>query len=199
MGTPEFWEREGAKHMDRRPSSLLNDSAYEAAGGFRIAVTGHRNLADKATLSFLRRSFGEQLARLRDAHPEGVTVVMGLAVGADTLAAEVAVGGGIPIEVGLASADFIEDFAPGPERVQFLTYCALSRSVHRLPFGERSGAAYLALGHWLVDTCDMLIAAWDGLPARGIGGTGDVVNYARAQRRPIVHLHTVRRTVEYID
>ena len=37
----------------------------------------------------------------------------------------------------------------------------------------------MAAGKSIVDSCEMLIAIWDGKPARGLGGTGDVVRYAR--------------------
>jgi hypothetical protein len=33
-------------------------------------------------------------------------------------------------------------------------------------------------GKVVVDRAEVLIAVWDGLPARGLGGTADVVAYA---------------------
>jgi hypothetical protein len=36
-----------------------------------------------------------------------------------------------------------------------------------------------------VDRSDVLLAVWDGQPARGPGGTGDVVAYARARGTPV--------------
>lgn len=161
----------------------------------RIAVTGHQRLGDAATEAFVQESFGAQLARLRDAHPHGIVALSGLAAGADTIFAEVALRGGLPVEACLAAPDIAENFAPGPERERFLTLCGMSRRVHRLPYAGRSNAAYMALGRWLVDSCDVLIAAWNGLPAAGEGGTADVVAYARAAGRPVIHLHTLARTV----
>lgn len=185
--------------MHGRPPTGLDSVRSPRERRFRVAVTGHRNVTSEATVGFVRRSFGEQLARIRNSHPEGVVAISGLAAGADSWFAEIALRGGLPLEVGLAYTDFIEDFAPGPERQQFKTFCALSQSIHQLPFNERSSAAYLALGHWLVDTCDLLIAAWDGLPARGLGGTGDVVAYARQRGRPVIHIHTLIHAVELLQ
>ncbi|WP_308204587.1 hypothetical protein [Frankia sp. R82] len=37
----------------------------------------------------------------------------------------------------------------------------------------------------LVDAADHIIAVWDGQPARGYGGTADVVAYARSLGRPV--------------
>lgn len=162
---------------------------------FRVAVTGHQHLGDAAAVAFVRRSLGEALAGLRDAHPEGLVALSGLAAGADTLFAETALRGGIPLYVALASADIVENFAPGPERERFLTLCALSHQVRRLPYPARSNEAYMALGRWLVDSCDLLVAAWDGRAAAALGGTGDVVAYARGRARPVIHIHTLERTV----
>jgi hypothetical protein len=118
-----------------------------------------------------------------------------LAEGADVLFAESALANGIALESCLACADVIENFAPGVQRDQHLALRARSRHIHRLPFTERSNAAYMALGRWLVDSCDLLVAAWNGLPAVAEGGTGDVVAYARSRGRPVIHIHTLQKTI----
>jgi hypothetical protein len=43
-----------------------------------------------------------------------------------------------------------------------------------------------------VDHCDVLIALWDGEPSRGRGGTKDVIDYARAQQRPVIRVWNER-------
>jgi hypothetical protein len=40
--------------------------------------------------------------------------------------------------------------------------------------------AFFDAGRQVADLCEVLIAVWDGRPARGMGGTADVVAYARA-------------------
>ena len=47
-------------------------------------------------------------------------------------------------------------------------------------------AAYRAAGHWVVDSCEILIAVWDGEQAAGLGGTGDVLGYALEQQRVVL-------------
>ena len=37
----------------------------------------------------------------------------------------------------------------------------------------------------MLKDADLLIAVWDGLPARGLGGTADVVAYARDHGIPV--------------
>lgn len=56
-----------------------------------------------------------------------------------------------------------------------------------LPFSEPSEEAFYAAGKAVVDACDWLIAVWDGEPARGLGGSADVVAYAR-NRGKVVHV-----------
>jgi hypothetical protein len=46
--------------------------------------------------------------------------------------------------------------------------------------------AYLDCGVETVNGADVLLALWDGQPARGKGGTADVVEYARALGKPLV-------------
>ncbi|GLF95217.1 hypothetical protein SYYSPA8_12990 [Streptomyces yaizuensis] len=48
--------------------------------------------------------------------------------------------------------------------------------------------AHQAGSELLVDRCDLLIAIWDGSPARGYGGTADVVHYARRSSTPVTIL-----------
>lgn len=47
------------------------------------------------------------------------------------------------------------------------------------PFVESTEQAHLAAGQAVVDRSERLVTVWDGKPARGIGGTADIVSYAR--------------------
>lgn len=160
-----------------------------------VAVTGHCRLGDDSATRFAEYALRALLARIQRASPGGVVALSGLAAGTDTIFAETALAYGIPLEACLACADIAENFAPGRERERFYHLLARSRRVHRLPFVERSNTAYMALGRWLVDSSDLLIAVWNGLPAVAPGGTGDVVAYARQQGRPVVHVHTVEKKI----
>ncbi|MCA8989262.1 MAG: hypothetical protein KDA78_16560, partial [Planctomycetaceae bacterium] len=53
---------------------------------------------------------------------------------------------------------------------------------------EHRNQAYLDAGKKVVDLCEILIVVWDGLPARGKGGTGDIVEYALNQQRMTIWL-----------
>ena len=46
--------------------------------------------------------------------------------------------------------------------------------------------AYLIAGQKVVDMSDILVSIWDNLPARGKGGTADIIEYAKRQHKEIV-------------
>jgi hypothetical protein len=162
---------------------------------FAIAVTGHQNLGSQVTSRFVSNAFALLLQRLQQEHPEGLVALSGLAAGADTLFAEAALKLHIPLEGIIAHAQLLDDFAPGPDQERYLRLRDRSRMLHQLPFAERSVAAYIALGHRLIDSCDLLLAAWNGLPPADEGGTGGVVAYALSCGKPVIRIDTARHTV----
>ena len=48
--------------------------------------------------------------------------------------------------------------------------------------------SYVMVGRATVAHCDLLIAVWDGLPARGRGGTAETVELALSRGVPVLHL-----------
>ena len=165
---------------------------------YRIAVTGHRNLVNESTAQFVRRCFITILTRAKQEHPEGVIALSGLAEGTDSLFAEIALQLSIPVEAVIAYKNFFNDFAPGPARKRYRHLLLQCQAVHQLPYRQRSDEAYLAAGNWLVNHSDLLVAAWNGQPAEGKGGTGDVVYYALQRQRPIEHIHTTEFIIEHL-
>jgi hypothetical protein len=54
-----------------------------------------------------------------------------------------------------------------------------------LPFDQSGRDAYLAASEAVLVTVDRLVAVWDGKPADGHGGTGDVVAAAHDRNLPV--------------
>ncbi len=162
---------------------------------FRMGVTGHRDLGDEVTAAFVAAQCKTILQKVLAEHGE-VVALSALAEGADTLFAEAALELGVPLETVTPFERYVEDFE-GQARERYEQLLAQTRVEHRLPHAERSNEAYLAVGLWVVDHCDLLVAIWNGQPAAGKGGTGDVVDYARQVGRPYIHIHTVERTVTH--
>jgi hypothetical protein len=57
--------------------------------------------------------------------------------------------------------------------------------VHQLSFIQPTTRAYMTASEFMVGRADELWAVWDGQPARGHGGTADVVAYARHRGVPV--------------
>ena len=126
-------------------------------------------------------------ARVLPAGPE-LYGVSNLAEGADQLfAAHVLTAGG-SLEAILPCVDYAGSLVTDTGRGRFEELRQAAGTVITLPYPKPSEEAFLAAGMILVERCDHLFAVWDGRPARGLGGTADVVAYARTRRRQVTVL-----------
>ena len=144
---------------------------------YRVGVTGHRVLSQPME-TYAKVRCHELLARAYAEHAR-LQALTALAEGADTLFAEVALTLGIPLRVVVPFCGFEQDFEDGPPRQRYHQLLGLASWSALLPFAERSDEAYWQGGLWVAKRVDLLIAIWDGKPARGHGGTAEVVAYAR--------------------
>jgi hypothetical protein len=113
--------------------------------------------------------------------------VTALAAGADQVFAKTVLGMGGNLRVIVPSRRYEEAFSSQAAVASYKRLLARAQEVERLNFAEPSETAFLAAGRRVVDCSDVLVAVWDGEPARGSGGTADVVAYA--QRVPkVVHV-----------
>ncbi len=74
---------------------------------------------------------------------------------------------------------------PASARAAYDHLLASACQVERLTYAESTEQAHLAAGRRIVEASDVLVAVWDGQPARGLGGTADVVRYAHEQGVPV--------------
>lgn len=68
---------------------------------------------------------------------------------------------------------------------EFDQLLAAAYRVTRLPYPESNPEAHMAASLVLVERSDLLLAVWDGQPARSFAGTADVVAYARQVKVPV--------------
>jgi uncharacterized membrane protein YbaN (DUF454 family) len=158
-----------------------------------VGFTGHRHLHDPAQAAQLITTALEDLRR--EAPGEWIAL-SSTAAGADLafVRAALALGLGWEALLPLPVVDFERDFTPEewPE-----VKALLARAEH-LEIAAEPGSreeAYLTGGFEVVNACDVLLALWDGLPARGKGGTADVVAYARAMGRAIIIINPETKVV----
>jgi hypothetical protein len=154
----------------------------------RIGIVGHRHL-DLATTEFVsiesKRIFAQILR-----NTSRVIAVSAIAEGADTLFAEAAHAFGVPLEVVRPFDSYDSDFVDAASRRQYDRLRTHAQNEVQLNYKSRSLEAYEAAMTWVVMTSDLLLAAWDGRPANGPGGTGEAVEKALRLNRPWIHLNT---------
>ena len=149
-----------------------------------VGFSGHRQFERPAdAVAAIRKA----LASLRQDGSGEWIALSSVAVGGDTLFAKEALAMGLPWHalLPLPQAEFRSDFSPedwvGAE--ELITKAEAVRVIAEN--GSREDA-YLDCGMETVNECDVLLVLWDGEPARGKGGTADVIEYARELGKPLV-------------
>lgn len=160
----------------------------------RVGVTGHRlNLLPEAARPAVRAAIATALAQIEAAaaqarpgapRPELLTA---LAEGADRYAATAALAARWPVAAAspFGLSRYAQDF-PAPEaQAEFRHLWSAARSGVILRDAE---APYAAVGRWVANRADVLLAVWNGAPPNGPGGTAEVCALAADDGAPIVWL-----------
>jgi hypothetical protein len=162
----------------------------------RIGVTGHRQLAEGIKwddrIADALHLIEEQLAPTGHA-PLAWLVISSLAEGADRQVAEAILaqpGAQLEVPLPLSKDDYRTDFKSDESRADFDRLYKQASLITCAPSFESRDSAYEWAGLAMVGRSDIVIAVWDGLPSRGVGGTADVVRLARRYGRPVVHIPT---------
>ena len=189
-----------------KPSDSYGTAPPRVPFVLSVGVTGHRQDAlPSAELPHLPERIREALQLLvRSAtkvHGEAadcfapsdphLVFVSPLAHGADQMAAQVALDLGFALHgvLPFAIEDYRRELNGDAATSPFDDLVARAKSVLELPgTRERELEAYVMAGRATVAHCDVLIALWDGLAARGRGGTAEVVQLAVTRGTPVVHL-----------
>lgn len=158
-----------------------------------VGFSGHRQISEAPLIAAALR---EELARLRASSPDEWIALSSVAEGSDQLFVEAACSLGLSWHavLPLPRTDFAKDFSPaGWTQVEAL----LAKAEHVNVINENGTRedAYLDCGIETVNGADVLLVVWDGDEARGKGGTGDVVAYARSLGKPLVVVDAVTRLV----
>lgn len=146
----------------------------------RIGITGHRGLSDEVSAA-VRRLLE---AAVREQTAEDLTAVSCIADGPDAWFAELVLAHGGRLEVVVPAAEYRESL---PEAHWPLYDELMSRAseVHETGMTASDSAAHMAGSEIVVGLADQLFAVWDGKPARGFGGTADVVACAERSGVPV--------------
>jgi hypothetical protein len=149
-----------------------------------VGFSGHRQIENPAGLAAV---IDDSLESLRN-HMKGEWLgLSSVAEGGDQLFVEQVRSLGMSWHaiLPLPKAEFARDF-PKAEWAAVERILGNAEHVRVITENGSREDAYLDCGIATVDGADVLLAVWDGEPARGKGGTGDVVAYARSLGRPLI-------------
>ncbi|RDI48545.1 hypothetical protein [Nocardia mexicana] len=146
----------------------------------RIAITGHRGLPSETT-ELVDKAIRAELAKRSDEELVGLSCI---ADGADTLFARAVLDAGGSLIV-VVPAQQYRDGLPTEHHVVYDDLIARALDVIALSYRESTSEAHQAASERMLDNADELFAVWDGKPARGYGGTADVVAVAQQRGMPI--------------
>ena len=147
----------------------------------RIAITGHRGLP-AATERLVDRDIRDHLAA--DAAEGDLVGVSNLADGADQIFARAVLDAGGRLEVDRPGGP-VPGWPPGSRPCRVRLAAAAASKVDRLGYVESTEEAHMAASQAMLASADRLYAVWDGKPARGYGGTADVVAEAEKSGIPV--------------
>ncbi len=179
-------------------------TARMSAAGVRLpevlalGFTGHRKLAAEAI-------YGAQILNVLQRELSAGRAVYGVssvAAGADLLFAEGCLRAGVPLRVllPLPQESFRRDFQPEDwARVEAVLRAAVSVEVTGQDASGMETSRderYYECGLETVQQSQMLLAVWDGQPARGLGGTAEIVAFAREMGRRVVWIHSETGVVQ---
>ena len=161
----------------------------------RIGITGHQRLDDETTWPWVKGALADAVRR----SPRPFAGLSSLAIGADQLLASIVLDHDGTLEVVVPFPDYRSRFADEQDAKRYDALLSRASHVEVLPAQASDQAAYLAAGQRIVDRSDEMFAVWDGQPAADVGGTGDIVQYARTVGRLLTVFNPVTRTVLVSD
>lgn len=157
----------------------------------RIGVTGHQ-YRPGIDWPWITAEINNILVQ----EPAPLVGLSSLAIGTDQLFARLLLSQGAKLISIIPLDNYDRYFSTAADLAVFHELLTNSEVI-RLARSASDEDAFFKAGRKIVDSCDLLIAVWDGKPAEGLGGTADVVNYAHQIGRPVVHIDPFLKTVNH--
>jgi hypothetical protein len=146
----------------------------------RVGITGHRGLSTQVEKQ-VRALLADQVETYEAAELVGVSCI---ADGPDSWFADTVLQHGGRLEVVIPATHYRQDL-PDWHHPVYDRLISRAADVHHTGITESTSHAHQAGSEILASLVDELIAVWDGKPARGYGGTADVVAYAERTGVPV--------------
>jgi len=163
--------------------------------GWNIAMTGNRpkSLDNDYTYSsdmwvWIREELTATFERVKPAK-----VISGMALGVDTVAAEVAITLQIPLTAAVPFPGQ-ENAWSDEQKTHYNMILGLADEVEYVSLENNHGGIYQIRNQWMVDRADLVVAVWTGFK----GGTRNCIEYALKKEVPVWRLDpSSRKTGRY--
>jgi hypothetical protein len=143
-----------------------------------IGISGHRELPSP-TERLVAAALRDVVGRYDD-----LVGVSALAEGADTLFARAVLDAGGSLVVVVPARGYRAALSAAHQPVYDALLARAARMI-ALDHEDPTHEAYMDAGLRMLDEIDALVAVWDGQPARGFGGTAQVVDAAEERHLPV--------------
>lgn len=157
-----------------------------------IGITGHQNL-DIAVIDWLKHELFIEINQLNVNEAFSC-----LAIGADQIFAEIVLANEIPLTAVVPCLNYKTTFDSNGLAL-YKNLLSRSKNTIKLNFKKPSENAFFESGKTVVSNSDILFAIWDNMPAKGLGGTADIVAFASNLNKKIIHLNPITKTKTFIN
>ena len=155
----------------------------------QVGITGHQE-RHGIDWKWIEATLQIEISKLPDVR----AALSSLAKGADQVFARVAISLSIPVIAVIPVKDY-ERFFHGRDRVEYDRLLRNSQ-VKDLSWKGDDQLGFFLAGKFIVENTDLLFAVWDEQRSKGLGGTGDIVDYARQLSRKVIHLNPITQCVQ---
>ncbi|SEO20287.1 hypothetical protein [Mucilaginibacter sp. OK283] len=156
-----------------------------------VGISGHQNLS-KFDINWINKELLITINKLPIA-----LGMSSLAIGSDQLFAELIIEKKIPLNIIIPCTNYEKTFTSSRDLEKYKLLLGKAAQQFKLDYNEPTEQAFYAAGKSIVKTSNLLITIWDGLKAKGLGGTGDIVEYALERRLSVIHLNPLTKLTTY--
>lgn len=157
-----------------------------------VGVTGHQSL-EGFDIDWIKLTIHSFLTE-----NNVIKGLSSLAIGADQLFCRELIKEKIIYDVIIPCNNYISTFKTIEDSRSFLDLSIKSNSTYTLDFDKPSEIAFYSAGIEIVNKMTVLLAIWDGKLAKGLGGTGDIVEFALKQNKQVFHIDPVNKKSNYL-
>lgn len=157
-----------------------------------LGITGHQSL-EGFDLGWIKLTLGNFLTE-----NNVIKGLSSLAIGADQVFCRELIKRNINYDVIIPCNNYISTFKTLKDSKSFIDLLNMSKGTYTLDFDKPSEAAFYSAGIEIVNKATVIIAIWDGKPAKGLGGTGDIVKIALQHKKSVYHINPVNEQSKYL-